>query len=125
MEDKVKEYRELLADNNAESILKFFIDKHKGRIGLASSFGAEDQVLTDMLNKIDRNIPVFTLDTGRLHQQTYDVIEETIKKYTLKIKILFPESKDVEDMVSEKGPNLFYYGGCCKSIGKISKFLKS
>ncbi len=108
MNNKIEEYRDLLENAGDESILKFFTDEYRGRIGLATSFGIEDQVLTDMLYKIDKDILIFTLDTGRLHQETYDVMQATMKKYEIKIKVLFPDSKDVEDIVNEKGPNLFY-----------------
>jgi phosphoadenosine phosphosulfate reductase len=48
------------------------------------------------------------LDTGRLPQETYDVIEETREKYNIEIKVMFPDLKQVEQMVNENGPNLFY-----------------
>jgi len=108
MDTKIEEYRSSLNNASSESILEFFIDRYKGKIGLATSFGAEDQVLTDIISKINKNILIFTLDTGRLHQETYDVMQETMKKYDIQIKVLFPENKDVEDMVTQKGPNLFY-----------------
>lgn len=78
------------------------------KIGLASSFGAEDQVLTDMLVKTGQEVSIFTLDTGRLPQETYDVLEATRKHYRIKIEVLFPETQAVENLEREYGPNLFY-----------------
>ena len=77
-------------------------------IALASSMSVEDQVLTDMILGINSEATVFTLDTGRLPQETYDVIEATRKRYHTNIEMLFPDKGEVEVMVEAKGPNLFY-----------------
>lgn len=86
-------------------ILQFFGIK---KIALASSLGAEDQVLSDMLLKTNREVSIFTLDTGRLHQETYDVISAVRKKYNYSVELLFPKREEIEKMVNTKGPNLFY-----------------
>ncbi|MEI8032957.1 MAG: phosphoadenylyl-sulfate reductase [Chlorobiaceae bacterium] len=75
---------------------------------LASSFGAEDQVIADILYTENLQVPLFTLDTGRLHQETYNVLDATRLRYGLQIEVLFPEREAVEKMVSSHGPNLFY-----------------
>lgn len=93
---------------SAEQLLKHLLEQFADKIALASSFGAEDQVLTDMLCKIDRNAKIFTLDTGRLPQETYELMQATREKYGIQIDILFPDYKKVEDMVNKYGPNLFY-----------------
>jgi phosphoadenosine phosphosulfate reductase len=77
-------------------------------VALATSFGAEDQVLTDMLWRISSRPSIFTLDTGRLPEQTYEVMQATQEKYGIQIDVLFPDYKQVEQMVNEFGPNLFY-----------------
>jgi phosphoadenosine phosphosulfate reductase len=80
-----------------------------GNISLASSFGAEDVVLIDMLSKIRPDAQVFTLDTGRLNNETYAVIEAVQRKYPqIKLRIMFPDNATVETMVQESGINLFY-----------------
>jgi phosphoadenosine phosphosulfate reductase len=78
------------------------------KIALSSSLGAEDQVLTDMIVKINPTARIFTLDTGRIPQETHDTISETIKKYGIKYEVHFPESRDVEEMEKDFSPNLFY-----------------
>jgi phosphoadenosine phosphosulfate reductase len=79
------------------------------QIGLASSFGAEDVVLIDMLAQIKPGAYVFTLDTGRLPTQTYDVMAAIAKKYPqLQIKTMFPDTESVQNMVQKYGINLFY-----------------
>jgi phosphoadenosine phosphosulfate reductase len=79
------------------------------KISLASSFGAEDVTLIDMIAKIKPKANVFTLDTGRLNAETYEVIAKVQQKYPqLQLRIMFPQSETVEQMVSDKGINLFY-----------------
>lgn len=78
------------------------------QVALSSSLGAEDQVLTDMLLKIDAKARIFTLDTGRLFPETYDLIDRTSRKYKTKIEIFFPDHQKIQSMVNSKGINLFY-----------------
>lgn len=92
----------------AQEILLFFSEKYNGRIVFASSMGAEDQVLHDMICSIDKSIRVFTLDTGRLFNETYELIEKTKRKYNLNVEIYFPDKEKVENMVNEFGINLFF-----------------
>lgn len=91
-----------------EDVLTFLLNEYKGKTALASSLGAEDQALTDMICRTDKSVRIFTLDTGRLFQETYNLIEKTNKKYGISIEIFFPDSSQVEKMVKEKGINLFY-----------------
>ena len=93
---------------SAEEMLSFFLKEFKGEIALSSSMSAEDQLLTEMVIVIDPETRIFTLDTGRLFPETYDLIDRTSKKYNKEIEVFFPESADVEKMVHEKGMNLFF-----------------
>ncbi len=70
--------------------------------------GAEDQVITHILTGMNSVIKIFTLDTGRLFQETYDLLDITQKKYALPIEVYFPGTSRVEEMVKTKGINLFY-----------------
>ena len=103
-----------------------------GKIALSSSFGAEDQVLTDMLSKNARNIRIFTLDTGRLFEETYDVIQKTKEKYSLNIETAFPDPNDIQDLVEKDWPNLFYNSienrkKCCfvRKVKPLQNILKT
>ena len=89
-------------------ILTFFLKEYKDRIAFASSLGAEDQVLTHMITAIDPEVKIFTLDTGRLFPETYELIERTNNRYKIKMQVYFPDAGKVEEMVNEKGVNLFY-----------------
>ncbi len=94
--------------SSAHEVLAYFLDAYKGKIVLSSSMGAEDQVLTEMVVKINKQTPIFTLDTGRLFPETYDLIDRTNDRFGIKIKVYFPDYKQVEKMVHRKGINLFY-----------------
>jgi len=91
-----------------EEVLSFFLNEFKHRIALASSLGAEDQVLTRMIANIFPDTQIFTLDTGRLFPETFDLIARTNEKYGIRLKVYFPDARQVEKMVNEKGINLFY-----------------
>ncbi len=107
MKDQLQKILEETRSLDAQGLLAYAFKRFGGRVALASSFGTEDQVLTDMLAKAAPRLHVFTLDTGRLPQETYDLIDATRKKYGIEIEVLFPERADVEELV-RRGVNLFY-----------------
>lgn len=96
-----------LRDASPEEILAAAAQRFAGRIAFASSLGMEDQALTAMIADASLPIPVFTLDTGRLFPQTYDLIAETSRRYALPIHATFPDAAEVEQMVDAHGVNLF------------------
>ena len=102
------QYNERFKNSTTNEILVFFLKEFKGKIAFASSLGAEDQVLTHLIAAIDPTVKIFTLDTGRLFPETYDLIERTNSRYKIKMEVYFPEASRVERMVQEKGINLFY-----------------
>lgn len=93
---------------DAEQLLAEAGATFAGQIAFASSFGLEDQVILDMICRGGLDIPVFTLDTGRLPQETHDLIQTSRDKYGVRIEVLFPDAAQVGQMVSQHGPNLFY-----------------
>ena len=97
-----------LKDKTPQEVLTWALGNYD-KISLASSFGAEDVTLIDMIAKIKPDANVFTLDTGRLNAETYEVIAKVQQKYPqLQLRIMFPQAEAVEQMVSDKGINLFY-----------------
>ena len=74
----------------------------------ANSLGAEDMVLTDLIAKHQPNIAMFSLDTGRLPKETYDLIQEVGQQYAIPLHVYFPDSKLVEEYVGQHGINGFY-----------------
>jgi len=92
----------------ANQIIQFAYDTFKERVNFATSLGEEDQIITDMISKVAPGIEIFTLDTGRLHPETYDLLAKNQKRYPLNFKIYYPDTAAVEKMVRERGINLFY-----------------
>jgi phosphoadenosine phosphosulfate reductase len=104
-------------------LLKQAQDQFAPDLVFACSFGAEDVVLIDLISKHTPSIQIITLDTGRLPQATYDVMDTCRAKYGIKIQVYFPDASEVEQMVAECGLNLFYHSvenrkRCCE-IRKI------
>ena len=113
-----------LATQTPQEILQYALENHDN---IAISFsGAEDVVLIDMASKIRKDIQVFSLDTGRLHAETYRFIEKVRKHYGIQIDVVYPEASRVEQLVREKGLFSFYDGDhkeCC-GIRKIAPLRK-
>ena len=98
-------------------------------IAFSTSLGQEDQVLTDVIFKNNHPIKVFTLDTGRLFEQTYDVLDKTLEKYNKSISSFAPDNDELEALLDSKGPYSFYDSienrkECC-SIRKINPLQKA
>ena len=91
-----------------EDCLKWAFDNLHPKLAKASSFGAEDAVIIDMMFKIKDDARLFTLETGRLPQETFDVMEQVSQHYNTKIEMLYPDPQEVEKMVKEKGLDCFY-----------------
>lgn len=96
-----------LANAPAEDLLADAARRFAGRVAFASSLGLEDQVLTAMIAEAKLAIPIFTLDTGRLYPETYDLIDRTSKRYGVTMHVYFPAADAVEEMVDRDGVNLF------------------
>jgi len=112
-----------LKDFSPEELIKYFVSNYK-KVSLASSMGVEDQVLTHIIATNNISLDIFTLDTGRIFPETYDLIQKTESKYKRRIEVYFPNNNEVERMVKAKGINLFYESienrkQCC-NIRKIN-----
>ncbi|MES2575133.1 MAG: phosphoadenylyl-sulfate reductase [Bacteroidota bacterium] len=127
----VKNLLEKTAGFSIEETLAFLANEYKDKVVFSTSFGQEDQVITAMIAKYDLPITIFTLDTGRLFQETYDVFHKTLKKYKKPIEVYFPEAASVENLLKQKGPNSFYESvenrkECCfiRKVAPLTKALK-
>lgn len=107
MINKVELFNSWFEKESVETILYHFLQIYKGRIALASSYGAEDQVLTDMIVKIDPTTKIFSLDTGRLPEETYALMDQTNRKYGIKTEVLFPDRTALEALYQQQGINGF------------------
>ncbi len=115
---------EALERLTAQELLKWALENFHPRIALACSFQAEESVLIDMMHRLQgSDFRVFTLDTGRLNQETYDCMDAIRERYGIKIEVFFPEASHVEGMVREHGLNLFYksveFRKICCGIRKV------
>ena len=122
---------EKTAGFSIEETLSFLANEYDGKVVFSTSFGQEDQVITALIAENDLPITIFTLDTGRLFQETYDVFHKTLKKYKKEIKVYFPEAASVEKLLESKGPNSFYESvesrkECCfiRKVAPLTKALK-
>jgi len=97
----------------------------------SSSLGHEDQVLTDIIFKNNLPVKIFTIDTGRLFNETYELLGRTTARYKQPVHVYFPEAKDVEEFVAVKGINSFYESvdnrkECCffRKVKPLNRALK-
>ncbi|WP_324734276.1 phosphoadenylyl-sulfate reductase [Pseudomonas paeninsulae] len=111
----VAELAATYANKSPQDILKLAFEHFGDELWLSFS-GAEDVVLVDMAWKLNKNVKVFSLDTGRLHPETYRFIEQVRDHYGIAIDVLSPDATALEALVKEKGLFSFYKDGhseCC------------
>ncbi len=111
-------------DKSPNEILELALSQ-EGEIAISFS-GAEDVVLIDMASHLGKPFRVFSLDTGRLHAETYQFIDQVRKHYKIDIEICFPESSAVQELVTNKGFFSFYqddHKECC-GIRKVQPLRK-
>ncbi|WP_394674617.1 phosphoadenylyl-sulfate reductase [uncultured Chryseobacterium sp.] len=100
---------DILKELPPEEGLEFIASKFPSGVVFSTSLGQEDQVITDMIFKNQLPIQVFTLDTGRLFYEHYELLANNNSKYKTRTQVYFPEPSDVEQFVNEKGINAFYH----------------
>ncbi|MBN1377879.1 MAG: phosphoadenylyl-sulfate reductase [Gammaproteobacteria bacterium] len=93
--------------NISKGIIKRLVDQHNDVV-FANSLGAEDMVLTDIIMKHFRKVVMFTLDTGRLPMETYDLMHQVEDFYQCKLKYYYPDAAEIEKFTYENGINAFY-----------------
>jgi phosphoadenosine phosphosulfate reductase len=120
-----------LASLDAAERLKYICSQFGSGVVFSTSLGQEDQVITHFIARQHLPVSVFTLDTGRLFQETYDLLDRTIARYKVHVNIFFPDASRVEAMVNEKGPNSFYESvenrkECCfiRKVEPLNRALK-
>ncbi len=98
----------LIEHKSIEESITLLTELFPEAVSFSSSLGQEDQVIADVIFKNNLSVNVFTLDTGRLFNETYELLERTQARYKKNIKVYFPETTDVEVYAKEKGVNGFY-----------------
>lgn len=112
-----------IENTSLEDALRIVSEQYPSETVFSSSLGQEDQVLTHVIARNQLPVKIFTLDTGRLFQEHYDLLEKTNARYKTNIQVYFPDAADVEKYVNEKGINTFYESvdnrkACC-NIRKV------
>lgn len=132
-EKLIKELNSKVNGLSADQIIALAFQEFGVRVKFATSLGEEDQVITDIISRVAPQIGLFTLDTGRLYQETYDLLAKTQKKYhNLRFEVYFPDTRAIEEMVQSKGINLFYESAdnrklCCgiRKVDPLKRALAS
>lgn len=127
--DDVEKLAENFENKEPQETLRWALDTFHPGLALSSSFSVEDVALIDMLSKINPKFRVFTLDTGRLDQETYNLIDNIRNKYNLQIEVYYPNTVSVEKMVTENGMNLFYeslaHRRLCCNVRKVEPLMRA
>jgi thioredoxin-dependent adenylylsulfate APS reductase len=92
----------------ASDILKLTFDTFRNRAAIVSSFQADGMVILDLASKLEYDVRVMTVDTGRLPQETYDLIDRVRDRYDIDIEVYYPDQDELTQMVTQHGVNAFY-----------------
>ena len=104
----MKNIQELIKNKTPEEALALLAEEFPEKIVFSTSLGYEDQVIAHLIFSNKLPIEVFTLDTGRLFNETYSVLNSTLELYKTPVKVMYPQTKALEKLVTEKGPVSFY-----------------
>lgn len=120
-----------IENSSLPEAIRIVTELFPGTVVFSSSLGQEDQVLTDIIFKNDLPVKIFTIDTGRLFNETYELLDRTTARYKKPVHVYFPEATDVEEFVATKGINSFYESvdnrmGCChiRKVKPLNRALK-
>jgi len=119
----VNEVMGLIKDQQPAEALAQLAARFPGNVVFSTSFGLEDQLITHLIFENNLPIRVFTLETGRLFQETYYTWNRTLERYQKNIEAYFPDTHAVQQLITQKGPSSFYESvenrkECCR-IRKI------
>lgn len=121
-ESQIQDWAATYSEKSPQEIIGLALDNFDN---IAISFsGAEDVVLVDMAAKLKKDVRVFTLDTGRLHPETYRFLEKVREHYGIKLEVCFPDTQTIQKLAEEKGLFSFYqddHKECCavRKVGPL------
>jgi len=128
---QLEQLQDIFEKLSVEEALRQTTQLFPGAVKFSSSLGQEDQVLTDIIARHKIAVNIFTIDTGRLFNETYETLEKTRARYKIDIDVYFPQSDAVQKMVNEHGVNLFYESvdhrqNCCniRKVEPLNRALK-
>ncbi len=108
MKDQLNTIQHLIENKSPEESIAILAKEFPGKVVFSSSLGYEDQVVTHIIFSNNLPVSVFTLDTGRLFNETYSVLNSTLERYKKTIQVYYPQTEAIEKLVTEKGPISFY-----------------
>lgn len=97
-----------IENSSLPEAIQIMTDLFPEQVVFSSSLGQEDQLITDVIFKNDLPVKIFTLDTGRLFYEAYELLDRTMARYKKPVHVYFPEAADVEEFIATKGINSFY-----------------
>jgi len=128
---EAEELSALYQQEPAQEVVAWALDRFHPRCAISAGGGAEGMALVDMAWRHNPDVRVFTLDTGRLPQETYDLFQKVHDRYGMDVEILFPDQANVEEMVLKNGPNLMYQSveqrlKCCeiRKVQPMNRYLR-
>ncbi|MCI0440272.1 MAG: phosphoadenylyl-sulfate reductase [Chloroflexi bacterium] len=107
-ESWVSEQASLLETKSAEEIIRWTLDSFGQRAALCTSFQAEGMVILDLACRVSQDVRVFTIDTGRLPQETYELIDSVRERYGIEVEVYYPDAQQLSELVTKHGVNPFY-----------------
>ncbi len=129
--NKIKELIHRMESLSIEQAMALLTDLFPEKVVFSTSLGQEDQVITQIIANNNLPVEIFTLDTGRLFYETYDLLARTIVKYGVDIKPFYPDTQAVQDLVTKNGINGFYHSienrkSCCyvRKVEPLKRALK-
>ena len=93
---------------SAEAVLRWALERFGSRVAIVTSFQAEGMVILDIAHRIDPGVRVITVDTRKLPQETYDLMDRVSERYGIRTEVFYPDEQAISEMVGKHGANLFY-----------------
>jgi len=117
-----------LDDKDPSEVIRWTLERFGYRAAVCTSFQSDGMAILDMAWRIDPNVRVFAVDTGRMHQETYDLIERVRQHYGIEVELYYPDATELSRFVSKEGINPFYKSvpmrlRCCE-LRKVNPLLK-
>jgi len=115
-------------DKTPQEVIAWALDNFHPHMAVCTSFQADGMAILDMAWRINPEVRVFTIDTGRMHQETYDIIDTVRDHYGMAIEVLYPDTQEVQALTQKHGVNLFYKSvpmrlSCCE-VRKVNPLRK-
>jgi phosphoadenosine phosphosulfate reductase len=105
---EASELAKSLGNQGIAAQISYLAGLFPGQVAFSSSLGPEDQVLTDIIARNEIPVRIFTLDTGRLFAETYELLDRTRARYKMPLEVWFPRAEAVQQLMTEKGATSFY-----------------